>query len=184
MLRLQLLTLHSLLHLLRLPWQFLQPSLLLLRRRVAPSPSRALSSPVVWFSGEDNDFVAIHLPSAHPSASASIQRLLVSPVLPLDSWVHPKTPATVVTDQASSNTCICSELTINSPSLGGCDHPPNLKYLNQVHRLSATPNNHEKQLRLQKRRLLRYVRCNRSSHRMRICWMVAFPSIAPWRATS
>ena len=69
--------------------------------------------------------------------------------------------------------------TDKSPSLGGCDHPPNLKYLNQVHRLSATPNHHEKQLRLQKRRLLRYVRCNRASHRMRICWMVAFPSIAP-----
>ena len=117
LLRLQPLTLHLLLHLLRLPWQFLQPSHLLLRRRVAPSPSRASSSPVVWFSGEDTDFVAIHLPSAHPSASASIQRLLVSPVLPSDPWVHPEIPATAVPDQASSNICICTELT-KVPHLG------------------------------------------------------------------
>ena len=110
LLRQQPLTLHSLLHLLRLPWQFLQPSHILLRRGVAPSPSRASSSPVVWFLGEDNDFVAIHLPSAHPSASASIQRLLVSPMLPSDPWVHPKIPATSVPDQASSNICICKEL--------------------------------------------------------------------------
>ena len=65
LLRQQPLTLHSLLHLLRLHWQFLQSLPLLLRRRVGPSPSPASSSPVASFSGEDTDFVAIHLPKQH-----------------------------------------------------------------------------------------------------------------------
>ena len=53
----------------------------------------------------------------NPPASAFTQHLLVSPVLPSDPWVHPKTLATPVTDQASSKTRICTELT-KIPHLG------------------------------------------------------------------